>query len=491
MMRPLSGKHNVKLLNWRNKNFTDDMAFLPSVIEVIESPPSPVRVQLLYTLCIFTVLAFAWSFFGRIDIIATAPGKVQPQGYVKVIESEVTGKVSRILLKNGDRVSEGETVALLDAADSQAKYNDALYNFSSFYAELWRRKTQDRLARDLSVEDRAITDFAVEWPAQPLLPEEIKHRETSAMHGELTQLNTDLQNIRAQLAQNTTREQGMKATIASQKSLIETLNERLQIRRTLVEKQVVSKDDWLQIMTDVKEAKSTLQSTLAQLRDIQAARDILQIALLKTRHDFISENLKNIGQVERQSNSLREQVNQREAQLALMTFKSPINGTIVASSLVSQGQVVTPGEELMRVVPDNSRLEIIAYVPNQDIGFIRPGQPVDVKINAFPYTRYGTLNGVVQHISQDAIPAADAQQVQMDPTRLGSNTKAGGGQSTQGLVFPLTVALEQDHILVGNQQVSLVSGMGVSVEIKTDRRRLIDYLVSPIYDLTSSSLRER
>nr|WP_241772460.1 HlyD family type I secretion periplasmic adaptor subunit [Edwardsiella ictaluri] len=263
------------------------------------------------------------------------------------------------------------------------------------------------------------------------------------------------------------------------------------MRRTLVEKQVVSKDDWLQIMTDVKEAKSTLQSTLAQLRDIQAARDILQIALLKTRHDFISENLKNIGQVERQSNSLREQVNQREAQLALMTFKSPINGTIVASSLVSQGQVVTPGEELMRVVPDNSRLEIIAYVPNQDIGFIRPGQPVDVKINAFPYTRYGTLNGVVQHISQDAIPAADAQQVQMDPTRLGSNTKAGGGQSTQGLVFPLTVALEQDHILVGNQQVSLVSGMGVSVEIKTDRRRLIDYLVSPIYDLTSSSLRER
>nr|WP_128574094.1 hypothetical protein [Edwardsiella ictaluri] len=218
MMRPLSGKHNVKLLNWRNKNFTDDMAFLPSVIEVIESPPSPVRVQLLYTLCIFTVLAFAWSFFGRIDIIATAPGKVQPQGYVKVIESEVTGKVSRILLKNGDRVSEGETVALLDAADSQAKYNDALYNFSSFYAELWRRKTQDRLARDLSVEDRAITDFAVEWPAQPLLPEEIKHRETSAMHGELTQLNTDLQNIRAQLAQNTTREQGMKQPSRAKKA---------------------------------------------------------------------------------------------------------------------------------------------------------------------------------------------------------------------------------------------------------------------------------
>lgn len=147
----------------------------------------------------------------------------------------------------------------------------------------------------------------------------------------------------------------------------------------------------------------------------------------------------------------------------------------------------------MRVVPEEGGMEVIAYVPNQEIGFIGEGQHVDVKVNAFPYTRYGTVNGTVKKISKDAIPDADAQQSQRDPTHSSNNMpgNSGGGQATSTLVFPLTVSLSQNYIAAKGNKINLVPGMGVVAEIKTDHRRLIDYLISPVYDLTSSSLHER
>ncbi|MCX8980958.1 HlyD family type I secretion periplasmic adaptor subunit [Citrobacter portucalensis] len=477
----------------KNKKFSSDNEFLPSVLEVLETPPSPVKVQLLYTICLLVVVTFIWSLIGRIDVIAVASGKIQPQGNVKVVESMLPGKVTSIMVQNGDLVQEGEELVRFDPTQSEARYEDYVVSMASLRAEISRRQTENMLVKSIELNSQALLsdDADIIWPELMSLTDDIKKREMAVMRGELTKLNADLEDIRAQLAQNAAREQSSRLTLSSQQALISTLNQRLELRRSLLEKQLVSKDDWLQVMSSVKEAQSTLVNAQAQLVDTVASKAILLASFAKTREAFLSSNMQKISDAERQVSSLEQKLRESRVQLDLMTLRSPVSGTVVASNLTTRGQVVEQGEEVMRIVPKGTQLEVVAYLPNQDIGFVHEGQSVDIKVNAFPFTRYGVLNGVVKRVSKDAITEADAQKTQLDPTRGAQKPQVGGGQATQNLVFPIVVELTQNYINIDGRKVNLVTGMGVSAEIKTDRRRLIEYLVSPVYGLINGSLHER
>lgn len=484
----------MKLLTFNPKNFSKDYEFLPAALEIMESPPSPVGIKLLYAIASLFVLAFIWSFVGKLDIIASSTGKIQPQGNVKVVESLVTGKVELISVQNGDWVEKGQIVATLDATEVKSKFNDATSNLDSYKAEVIRRRQENVLISDLTIENPQIRiNIPIEWPANSDIADNIKIREDTVMAGELAQLNSDLQNILAQIIQNSTREVSARNTISSQQSLVETLNQRMNIRKSLVAKQVVSQDDWLQIMSSVKEARGALVSSESLLADTVSNKEILKASFIKTRDDFIANNLQKLVVAERQADSLEQKVVESKVQLEHMTFRAPETGIIAALTLTTIGQVISSGSEVMRVVPENTKMEVIAYVPNQEIGFIKIGQHVDVKVDAFPFTRYGTLNGTVVKVSQDAIPASDAQQAQLDPTRGSQKNQKNisNSQATQNLVYPLTITLQGNYITTSGRQVNLVPGMGVTAEIKTDRRRIIDYLISPIYDIVTSSLHER
>lgn len=483
----------MKGLSLKTKRFSTDREFLPSVLEVLETPPSPIKIQLMYTLCLLVVVAFIWSLVGRIDVIAVAPGKIQPQGNVKVVESMLPGKVTAILAQNGDLVREGQVVVRFDPTESEARYTDNVDSVASLRAEIARRQAEDALVKRILLNSAALRsdETEISWPASLVLADEIKRRELAVMRGELTKLNADLEDIRAQLAQNAARQQSTRLTLNSQQALLSTLNQRLELRRSLLDKQWVSKDDWLQVMSSVKEAQSSLANAQAQLVDAVASNAILLASFAKTREAFLAANVQKISDAERQVNSLEQKLRESRAQLDLMTLRSPITGTVAASSLTTLGQVVGQGDEVMRIVPAGMHLEVIAYLPNQDIGFVREGQQVDIKVNAFPFTRYGVLRGVVKRVSKDAITEADAQKTQWDPTSGSPKAPSGGGQATQNLVFPIEVEIMQDYINIDGRNISLIPGMGISAEIKTDRRRIIEYLISPVYDLMNSSLHER
>lgn len=483
----------MKGLSLKTKRFSTDREFLPSVLEVLETPPSPIKIQLMYTLCLLVVVAFIWSLVGRIDVIAVAPGKIQPQGNVKVVESMLPGKVTAILAQNGDLVREGQVVVRFDPTESEARYTDNVDSVASLRAEIARRQAEDALVKRILLNSAALRsdETEISWPASLVLADEIKRRELAVMRGELTKLNADLEDIRAQLAQNAARQQSTRLTLNSQQALLSTLNQRLELRRSLLDKQWVSKDDWLQVMSSVKEAQSSLANAQAQLVDAVASNAILLASFAKTREAFLAANVQKISDAERQVNSLEQKLRESRAQLDLMTLRSPITGTVAASSLTTLGQVVGQGDEVMRIVPAGTHLEVIAYLPNQDIGFVREGQQVDIKVNAFPFTRYGVLRGVVKRVSKDAITEPDAQKTQWDPTSGSPKAPSGGGQATKNLVFPIEVEIMQDYINIDGRNISLIPGMGISAEIKTDRRRIIEYLISPVYDLMNSSLHER
>ncbi len=155
---------------------------------------------------------------------------------------------------------------------------------------------------------------------------------------------------------------------------------------------------------------------------------------------------------------------------------------------------MTTGQEVMRLVPTAGSVEIEAYVTNDDIGFVTPGQTATVKIDSFPFTRFGTLEAVVTEVAYDAIPADEANQVVGDATRQGDLSSRGltpTAKPMTDLVFGARLQPGATTIRVNGHYVPLAAGMTVTVEIKTGSRRIIDYLFSPIFEVISNSMSER
>ncbi len=145
----------------------------------------------------------------------------------------------------------------------------------------------------------------------------------------------------------------------------------------------------------------------------------------------------------------------------------------------------------MRVVPQDSKLEIEAYVLNRDIGFVSVGQQAVVKVELFPFTRYGSIKARVTHIAKDAIPSPDASAIEGDPARASNTAGYAGGERTQNLVFAVELEPEVSTILVDGVERPLTSRMAVTVELKTVSRRLLEYLFSPLIEVASRAMRER
>ncbi len=157
--------------------------------------------------------------------------------------------------------------------------------------------------------------------------------------------------------------------------------------------------------------------------------------------------------------------------------------------MTTLGQVVTAGQPLMVVVPTDGPIEVEAQVLNKDIGFVLPGQEAVVKIDAFPFTRYGLIEGRVVRVSRDAVDDREASggSDALSVARSQGVNPVSGMTKTQNLIFPVTVALSQTSIKADGKDVALTPGMTATVEIRTGRRRVIDYLLSPVRETTSTA----
>ena len=159
--------------------------------------------------------------------------------------------------------------------------------------------------------------------------------------------------------------------------------------------------------------------------------------------------------------------------------------------MTTVGQVVTTGQQVMQIVPDGTPLEVEAYILNSDAGFVQVGQAATIKVDTFPYTRYGTISGTVTRLAADALPGKQAQQQQSNgsipPSADGSMSATSAAQQTTDLVFPVTVVPDQPGLKVGGRLLPLT----VTVEIRTESRRAIDYILAPLHSIFEQAGQER
>ncbi|OOO15938.1 hypothetical protein BS627_23635 [Agrobacterium salinitolerans] len=275
-------------------------------------------------------------------------------------------------------------------------------------------------------------------------------------------------------------------------NLITTLTERVSMRSGLLERAAGRKSDVLDATQALREEEATLSTYAGQLLEAQASLAVAETEKNKVMSTFVADNIQKTGDLARQMDEAQQELVKAEKRLAATLIYAPSDGVIQASSITTTGQVVSAETEIMRIIPANLPLEIEVFFANQDVGFVKPHQPAVIKVETFPFTRYGVLTGTVKTVARDAIPNPDAQAMEEQAAPQFRSVVPGGNvQRLQNLVYPATIALDTTEINVDGVMRPLSPGMAVSVEIKTGTRRIIDYFWSPVAQVASEAMQER
>jgi hemolysin D len=462
-----------------------DHEFLPAAVEVLETPPSPIRIALLVTICAFVVIALAWSWFGRIDIVASAQGKIQPLGSVKVIQPFETGRVREVLVINGKSVRTGDVLVRLDPAEAEADVRATRSILAAYRAEALRRRTSIGVLQKRQPEPIPL----INWPAE--IPEDLRARETRVLNGELTQVAAVVASLEAQRRQKQAESERLRSTIAAQKELIQIQKERVGMRSELVDRGAGPRANLLDALESMRYQETILITQTGQLAESEANIEVLGREIGKVFEAYVSENSQKLADAEKQIDDYEQRLAKAEVRLERMTLTSPIDGTVQSLTVSTVGQVVTTGVELMRVVPVDAAVEIECYLPNKDIGFVSVGQEAIIKIDAFPFTRYGSINAKVVRIAKDAMPEPEAQALEGNTPTQKRPSMFATPERTQNLVYPITLVPETTQINADGVMVPLSPGMAVTAEVKTGSRRILEFVFSPLVEIASKSMKER
>jgi hemolysin D len=487
-----------------------DREFLPAAIEILETPPPPLPVAMMLAICAFFALAFAWSFFGRLDVDAVAPGKIETAGRAKVVQPLDSGKVLAIHVENGARVHAGDLLIEMDPAEAAADEAAQRDAADASRAEAARRRfaiEQTRAAMELLtksedshgaqalalLEQAALAiDPPIAW--DETASAEARKRERSVLAADLNQLVDSLQALDKQMAQKEATVKRLNMSIAFQNALMQTLTDRVSTRQEAIDLRVGTKINLYDAKEELQKAQSALASDQGELIETDAALKELISEKAKTLAQFVADNENKAADAARKADEAKEAAAKASARLARTKLYSPIDGVVQQMAVTTVGQVVTTGQQLLVVAPIGEALQVDALVANIDIGFVKPGQDAVIKVDAFPFTRFGVLHGKVARIASEAIDEQEAKRALANATAAANVANMSGttapGQP-QSFVFPVTLTLDANVIQTDGAAVPLASGMTVSVEIKTDSRRVIDYLISPIAKVASEAMRER
>ena len=324
-------------------------------------------------------------------------------GQVKVVEPLETGKVEAISVSNGSLVQAGDVLVELDRSAALADAEGARAELASARAEILRRKTAL-----LSAQSHRFDPLpAIDWPDS--VAPALRERETRVLAADLGQLAANVASFDAERAQKTAEGDKLRETIETQKNLVATLQERVAMRTKLVEMKAGAR-------AAVIDATETLQYQITQeakqeqdLASLAAGLEVIARNSDKAVEDFISENAQKLEDAERRAEDVEQRLAKAQAELDHLTLRAPIAGRVQSSIITNVGQVVTSGQEIMRIVPEDSGLEIQAYVRNRDIGFVSVGQEAVVKIESFPFTRYGVDQSACHAHRQGRDPRARRQ----------------------------------------------------------------------------------
>ena len=456
----------------------DETAFLPAALEVMERPPSPVGRAIGMTIILLFCSALAWAALCRVDVVATAPGKIVVNGRTKVIQPAETGVVRAIHVRDGATVRAGDVLIELDPTISGAELDHVKADLIAAQLDI------ARLRAALAPGD-PIAAFVP--PIGASLQAVELHRQYLA--SQMAEQASKLSELDRQLAQKKAESETIGATISKLDATIPLLEERVNVRKYLYDKAIGSKITYLTEAQDLVGQQHDILVQQSRQREAEAATATLAQARAKAEAEFRRTLYDDLSKAEQRSAGLAQDAIKAEQKAKLQILTAPVDGVVQQLAVHTIGGVVTPAQTLAAVVSLNPDFEIEAMISNRDIGFVVPGQTVAIKIDTFNFTRYGLLDGRVLSISRDSI--------MRDRREEGAREQPGGAETAssepkgQELIYAARVSLDRTAMMIEGRTVQLSPGMAVTVEIKTGSRRIISYLLSPLTRYNQEMLRER
>lgn len=431
----------------------DARAFMPAVLEIQETPPSHTVRILLCLICGFFTVAVLWASFGKVDVVAVAQGKIIPSGHVKVIQPVETGVVKAIHVTDGQSVAEGDVLLELDVTATEADRQRLASDLATSRANVARMEAM--LAGKKMILPEGTSD------AEASLQRQLQQQEEAEYAANIQNLRDTLNQRRAELA-------AVQKRIVKIQTTLPSVAKRAGMMMELAEQGYASRlramgmdEERTNLEGDLTIEKSNLEQAKAA---ISGAEQNLNSALAEWRKTTLGK----LSEEDQKRTGLENELSKAERRNALYVLKAPVSGKVQQLAVHTIGGVVTPAQELMHIVPFDAQLEAEVSFQNKDIGFVEPGQTVAVKVEAFPFTTYGLLEGQLTNVSLDAV--ADEKK---------------------GLMFPARVGIKQASIDVNGKAVPLTPGMAITAEVKTDKRRIISYFLSPLLRYKQEAIRER
>lgn len=463
-----------------------DREFLPAALEILESPPSPLKVAFLWFICLLFSAALTWSYFGKLDIHAVAQGRVQPSGRSKVVQPLEAGRVVAIHVENGSRVRAGDVVLELDPTETAAERQALRQDLTSIEAESVRRRAAVAAVHSGQPGQAA---GSIQWPDP--VGEALRQREAALLMAELANLASVKATLVAQRAEREAQRQRLTLSVASREKQLALLQERVDMRDSLFRTGSGSRAAVVDILNEFQKEQTVQTSEQGQILEVEAAMLSIEQRSGQLINEFVLDQTQKLVDLQRRHDRLSQELIKASSKNERTRLVAPIAGTVQQLAVTTIGQVVAGGQSLMTVVPQDAPIEVEALLLNQDIGFVEINQPTVVKIDAFPFMRYGAVTGTVARVWQDAVEERDASvagDAAGSVRPQGARATPGRGQN---LVFPVTIALNERAIRIEDKLVPLSPGMTVTVEIRTGERRVIDYVISPLGELLARSGRER
>jgi len=434
-----------------------ETSFLPAAMEIIETPVSPTARVTTWVLLGALAFTIGWLALGEVDVVASAPGKLIPADSVKLIQPAEAGVVHAILVHDGQRVRSGQALVELDPTISSAEAAQARKALET--AELDAARNRAILY--------ALDGHGLNFLAPPGTPRPVAETEAALAKAQLL-------DIVASAATHTAERQAAMAARGEAEvqtaKLTETLpllDQQIEANEQLLSKGYVSK---LKVIEMRRQRLATARDRDAAVETAKKANAQMAGAtssITQSGAEARARVLSDLAKAESDAKLRREELAKATQKSSLQTLISPVDGTVAQLAVHTVGGVVEAAKPIMVVVPSDGALVAEVKIPNRDIGFIRAGQDVAVKLEAFPFTRYGTLQGQVESVGSDAIE--DEKLGLLYPTRIVLISGQGGR--------------------VGEIKASV--GMQVTADIRTGRRSIMSYLISPIDEASQEAGRER
>lgn len=458
-----------------------ETAFYPDALEVLEEPPSPIGRAIALVICIFFIFAIAWASFGHVDIIATAQGKIIPSGRTKVVQPLETGVVKAIHVQDGQTVKAGDVLIEIDTTISESERDRLQKELIAVQLDA------ARLQVALEIGENPVADF---MPPEGATEQQVAIQKSQLIN-QVQEIRSKLTALDRQIAQNEGNRAAVGATINKLSQSIPLLQEKSKVRKYLSDKGYGSKLDTLTTKQDLIEHEQELEVQRGRLVEAAAGVASLQEQRQQAEAEYKHKNLDELSQAQQKISSLQEQLVQANQKYRLQTLTAPVDGTVQQLAVHTEGGVVTPAQALLMIVPAGSHLEIEAMVSNRDIGFVHEEQEAEIKIDTFNFTKYGFIHGKVLSVSHDAITREKPQSaIGTDARQIGAQNESSE-PSGQELVYAARVSMDKSQMLVDDRMVNLSPGMAVTVEIKTGSRRVIEFILSPLFKHKQQALHER